>query len=211
MLIDLTGQRFGKLVVERRSIRREHMVYWVCACDCGEKKEVAGAYLKNGKIKSCGCWHREESASRAKRQFERHGLRNTRLYSIWKSMKTRCSNPNFTHYKDYGGRGISVCCEWKPDFLGFYNWAMSSGYDDTLTIDRIDVNGNYCPENCRWAETVEQLYNRRNTVLYDYGGQSLTIRQLSEVSGIAEKTMRDRLKSGWSVERAVSQPVRALA
>lgn len=199
MLIDLTGEKFGRLTVIFRSDKPGHMVYWNCQCDCGNTTIVPGASLKNGRIKSCGCWHKEESALRAAKQFTKHGDAGARLYRIWKSMRNRCLNPNNTHWDAYGGRGITVCPEW-DDYTVFRKWAMSHGYTDELTIDRIDVNGNYCPENCRWAAFDEQANNKRNSRLITIGGVAHTLAQWSAISGINRGTLKSRLKSGWSDE-----------
>lgn len=134
---------------------------------------------------------------------ERHGGHGTRLYNIWAHIKTRCLDPDYDCYNHYGGRGISVCDEWKNSFAAFRSWAISNGYNDKLTIDRIDVNGNYEPSNCRWATISEQSKNKRNTKLVTFNGETLCASDMASKYGVDKNTLRQRLNRGWSVKDAL--------
>lgn len=140
--------------------------------------------------------------------YIKHGKRNTRLYRIWLQMKNRCYNENTERYSDYGGRGISVCDEWKNNFQTFYDWSMSNGYDEHLTIDRIDNDGNYSPENCRWSTVQEQVRNTRSNVLLTLNGETHCVAEWSEITGIKETTIRSRIRYGWNTERILTNPAR---
>lgn len=142
-----------------------------------------------------------------------HGLHKTRIYKTWQNMKSRCSNPKASKYYLYGGKGIKVCEEWEHNFLNFYNWAMSNGYRDDLTIDRIDSDKNYCPENCRWATYKEQNSHLSGKaaeefaeVLIEYKGEKLNLTQWAKKLGIKQKTLHSRYERGWSIERMLETP-----
>ena len=164
-LIDLTGERFGRLLVLSRCENVKYPsgktgVVYLCVCDCGAQKKAAATALRSGRVKSCGCLQAQTKSE----IHTKHGASRHRLHTTWTNMKQRCYNEKSGDFKHYGGRGITVCAEWKDDFSNFYNWAMAHGYSDSLTIDRIDVNMGYCPENCRWATMLEQRHNRRDTI-----------------------------------------------
>lgn len=165
-LIDLTGQHFGRLtVLSRCGSAPDRQALWLCSCECGTQIVTKAGNLRSGHTLSCGCYMRQRiSESQAT-----HRQSHKRLYNVWTSMKARCYNPNSTFYSDYGGRGIGICDEWRDDYQAFHDWALHNGYDPCAphgkcTIDRIDVNGNYCPDNCRWVDMKIQRHNRRDTI-----------------------------------------------
>lgn len=194
---DLTGKTFGWLtVLYRVDVKRKGDTWWLCRCKCG--KEVVKRYSvlrrqNQYEIHSCGC---------SKHWNKTHGGKGTRLYECWRHMRYRCDNPSNQAYKDYGARGIKVCKEWY-DFAVFRKWALENGYSDTLTIDRIDTNGNYEPSNCRWADSYTQMNNRRTCPRYELDGEKLTMSEWSHKTGIPRSTILNRLSRGWSFEEAI--------
>lgn len=203
---DMTGRRFGRLTVIERSgyvldKSNRKSINWKCQCDCGNITYVTSNNLK-GKTRSCGCYLREIAG----KQTITHGFRKTRLYSIYNSMKQRCNNKNNHAYKNYGGRGIKVCDEWnKPDGLkNFAEWALNNGYSDDLTIDRINVNGDYEPSNCRWVSISEQSKNTRRNVLICYEGKTMILSDFSRITGIDHRYISRFLKKGVSIEEIIN-------
>jgi len=199
------GRRFGRLVVvgirrERRSKRI--VIIAQCRCDCGCVKDVFWRSIADGRVKSCGCLNRELAAKHG-RDSATHGGSRTRLYNIWTGMKRRCYNHHHVHFANYGGRGIAVCPEWRGDFAAFREWAMSHGYADGLSIDRIDNDRGYSPDNCRWIDTRAQQNNRRTNHFVTAAGQTHTICEWSRLTGVGASTIKERLRRGWSAARAV--------
>lgn len=207
--IDMTGKKFGRLtVLERTGLDGSRRVVWRCRCECGNETNVTGTLLRRGVTKSCGCIRNEMIAEIGRQSSTKHGMADTRLYSEWRTMKTRCSNPRNHKYESYGARGITVCPEWSESFEAFRDWAFANGYRDDLTIDRIDGNGNYEPSNCRWATQKEQQNNRCNNRMLTYNGKTQTLQQWAEEIGMKSRTLQMRLRRGWTDEEAITKPVR---
>lgn len=197
--IDLVGKKFGYLTVESLYGRKNRALYWNCRCICGKTSIVQGRKLRDGLIKSCGCMRKNEISARN----TKHGFHGEKLYATWKSIKQRCYNKNSHCYKDYGGRGIEMCCEWRENYSSFRKWALANGYKEGLTIERIDVNGNYSPGNCTWIPLGAQAMNRRTSHYITVCGERMTITQASKKYGINRGTLSARInRSGWDEEKA---------
>jgi hypothetical protein len=202
--VDLTNQKFNRLTVLERDQNRCNRVMWKCRCDCGNIISVSTNSLKSGNSKSCGCYKLESFT----KITTKHHLSNTRIYNIWKDMRKRCNNPNSSNYKNYGGRGITICDEWENNFMSFYNWSMNNGYSDSFSIDRINNDGNYEPSNCRWVDRKTQNSNTRQNHFITYNGKTLTITQWGKEYNINPHLLRYRLNNGWSIEKALTTPVK---
>lgn len=179
--------------------------FYLCECSCEQhtQKILARHSVVSGNSKSCGCLSIEKASERA----STHRMSGSRIHNIWKGMKERCYNPNHEQYKDYGGRGILICDEWKDDFLLFYNWAINNDYQNNLTIDRIDNNGNYEPNNCKWSTRKEQGNNQRTNHLLTYNNKTQTISQWADEVGLNNHTLQTRISRGWSIEDALFRAV----
>lgn len=213
--IDITGKKFNRLTairlhhIEKYNHGTKH--FWLYKCDCGNEVVLNKNNVSNGHTQSCGCFQREQTAKAS----SSHNLSRVRLYHIWNGIKARCYNKNNPAYKYYGGRGICICEKWKDDFKAFYDWSMNNGYKEEtrksnnyniLTIDRIDTNGNYCPENCRFVTAKEQSRNVRTNTLITYNNESRCLSEWAEIFGIDSELLRERLKRNWSFEKAISTP-----
>ncbi len=194
---ELIGKRFGRLVVLGKADDCRHIM---CKCDCGNIATVNRGSVLRGNTKSCGCLRREITS----KNNTTHGKRHHRLYSIWIAMKNRCKYPSQNRYESYGGRGICVCDEWVTSFESFYNWAIENGYKDGLSIDRINVDGNYSPENCRWATSEEQSLNRTDNRFITYNGETKTIKEWCDETGLAYSCLLWRIDHGWDIGRALT-------
>lgn len=201
-MIDLTGKRFGRLVVLNADHKNSRELwYWRCRCDCGNETVVSGDKLRRGSTKSCGCLQDEIRHSGQRRT---HGMTKSRLYYEWSNMKARCYNTKGIMYHRYGARGIRVCDEWLK-FDNFMEWALSTGYTDELTIERIDIDENYCPENCKWIPRAAQAWNKCNSHFLTAFGETKTIGEWAASSGLKYDTIERRINAyGWSPEDAVS-------
>lgn len=192
---NLVGRRFGRLVViedsgTKRSKGGHTYRMWRCKCDCGNYKELSTGNLTSGNTKSCGCL----KADRNSYIYTTHGESKSKLYSVWGTIKDRCYRENCKGYKNYGARGIRMCESWKNDFQKFHDWAMENGYREGLTIERKDINGNYCPENCIWVPRAEQSKNRRNCHYITYRGATKTLSEWSRELHIDRECVRNKEK-----------------
>lgn len=205
-LIDLTGQKFGRLTVIERAPTKNKRTMWKCVCNCKDKTVciVNGESLRSGKTKSCTCLSREKVRIRMTQKSLTHGKTHTRLYNTWHNMKQRCNNPNSKAYILYGAEGKKVCDEWQK-FEPFYDWAISHGYRKDLTIERIDGTKGYSPENCRWVTQKEQCNNRRSNIKITYNGKTQSAGQWAKEYGLKATLFRQRLKKGWNIERALTE------
>lgn len=197
---DLTGQTFGRLTATKR-IDKNGRAYYVCQCSCGNVCEVFHSNLTQGFSKSCGCLSREIAADRVRT----HGMSQSKLYRVLKAMKDRCMLKSCKAYKNYGGRGITICDEWLGEngFQNFYNWAMANGYIEGLTIDRINNDGNYEPSNCRWVDRITQGNNTRKNRFITYGGLRMTIAQWERYLNLHSRTISNRIRYGWTDEECI--------
>lgn len=214
---DLTGKKFERLTVIRYISAEEREGYshkkdsrrWLCKCDCGNIVRLRTEQILQGKAKSCGCYIKEIFHNQTIKNTT-HGLKKTRLYRIWNNMKDRCYNENCKDYFKYGGRGIKICDEWIDNFQMFYDWSMNNGYSDNLSIDRINIDGDYEPINCRWTTNKVQCRNRRNNLLLEYKEQTKSLAEWCEELNLDYHLVYDRLCKNWSVERAFETPKKIL-
>ena len=204
ILQDIKNKKYNRLTV----LQYEGRSKWKCRCECGNVCVIDGAKLKNGHTKSCGCLQKEAT----KNSNSKHNDCGTRLHIEWLNMKSRCNNPHNKYYYLYGARGIIICKEWNKNYLTFKKWALNNGYTDKLTIDRINVDDNYSPENCRWATWKQQANNTRRTRKYTFGGTILSIKEWSELFNINYGTFKDRIdKRKWEFYKCLGFTTREQA
>ncbi len=202
-IVDISGHRYGKLTVLHRHSEKSKSgrIMWFCVCDCGKTCVVQSNNLRSGNTKSCGC---EGSRTKIGQKFATHGIPDDHpVYRAWNEMKKRCYSENHKNYNRWGRRGIRVCDEWLYDFKAFYDWSLENGWEKGLSIDRIDNDGNYEPSNCRWATAREQAINRSSTIWIECGGERLCLIDWSRKTGLCKDTIKQRLKRGWTVEKAL--------
>ena len=201
----LLGHRFGRLVVIGYAGKdKGNHSKWLCRCECGNSTVAAGYNLEAGKILSCGCLRREQAG----KLNLTHGCSNTRLYSTFCNMISRTENPNVDCFKFYGGRGIKICSEWRHDFQAFCAWALSHGYQKNLSIDRIDNDKGYSPDNCRWVSCEVQFNNRRSNCFISFQGETKTKADWARTAGVDYHTLCTRLNAGWPFEQAILTPTK---
>lgn len=199
---DLTGKKFGRLTVIRKidncaQLNGKRHSMWLCKCDCGNIKPYFACNLKRGTSTSCGCFQKEQLSKR--RTLHGGWANREKLFGVWCGIRKRCNCKTDSHYADYGGRGISICSDW-DDYNEFRSWALSNGYVDGLSIDRINTNGNYEPSNCRWATNRDQQNNRRSCIYITFNNETHTLKEWSRIRNINYSTIYQRYKLGWSTE-----------
>lgn len=198
-LSNLSGKVFGRLTVTSEFTRRSKQTYWLCRCECGTEKLIYSGSLKRGITTSCGCYQREVTAQ-VGAATKRHGLHGHPLYNLFMKLRDRCENPNNPAYKNYGGRGIA-CLFFGP--VEFIEWAEANGYRAGLSIDRIDNDGPYSPENCRWASSKQQCRNTRRNRIVEHGGEALCVAEWAERQNLTLNAVYGRVRKGRTFEQAL--------
>jgi hypothetical protein len=193
--IDLTNKKFGKLLIIKSEFVKNEERHWLCRCDCGNEKIISGHSLRRGATISCGC-HKIK-----------HGYVGTKLYNVFSHMKARCYNKNSKFYNYYGGRGIKICDEWLINPLLFFKWAEKNGYDEKLSIDRIDNNGDYSPDNCRWATKKQQANNRNYCILITYKSKTQTLKMWCDELNMSWSTVKNRIKKYGYIDYIFTKPI----
>lgn len=197
------GAKFNDLTIIEEVPKRNGIRHFLCLCSCGKESIVSLHNLKNGGTKSCGCLQVKHTI----KINSSHMCTKERLYKTWLNMKRRCNNSRCHEYANYGGRGISICNEWNFDFINFKSWAVNNGYDDDLTIERVDVNGNYCPENCKWIPMPDQLKNKRTTMYLTLNGVKKHASEWSRNFNLSKGVISYRKNNGWSDFDTLTTPV----
>ncbi|MBW2003019.1 MAG: hypothetical protein JRI72_00180 [Deltaproteobacteria bacterium] len=199
---NLTGLKFNRLLVLKQAKSKNNKRRWLCKCDCGKLVEVITYDLTRGHTKSCGCLNKEKIRKVGKSNTT-HNMKKTRQYNTWSHMKSRCTNLKNKNYSKYGGRGITISKKWLT-FEGFWD-DMKKGYNDNLTLERIDNNKGYCKENCKWATMKIQQNNKRNNRKITYKGQTRGVYEWAEIINISPQLLHWRLKNKWPLEKALNK------
>jgi hypothetical protein len=203
-LLIKSGDKFGRLVVLKEIKQKNKSRYFLCKCDCGKTTERCIKALIKNSISSCGCYQNEFNIKpRYKQRSDNYPYLKSRLYSIWTDIKKRCNNTNTRAYKWYGAKGVKVCETWENDFINFMNWSIKNNYSDELTIDRINSNGNYSPDNCRWVSMLVQNNNKSSNRLIEFENQQYTMSQLSRLLGVKYTTLVSKLNKGLTVKEII--------
>lgn len=204
------GDIFGRwkiIAFDEEKSKEKGRRYYICECQCGSGiiKSIAKYSLTSGASTSCGCYNKEQVS----KTHKKHGAYCSSLYCVWENMKQRCLNKNHPSYKNYGERGIKICKEWMDNYIKFENWALENGYSKNLTIDRIDNDKDYCPENCRFIPFIENQNNKRTNTYLEFNGEMHTIAEWARKLNINTRTLVTRLDTlGWSIEKALSTPAK---
>lgn len=201
--IDLVGQQFGRLTCLKYEGRtKQYDALWLCQCECGNRCVTRAGALRGGHTLSCGCFRQE----RTRQSHLSHGRSHSKLYKVWTKMKERCANPHDVSYPYYGPHGIIVCREWLT-FEPFQAWAIAAGYQEGLTIERVNNDGNYEPGNCIWTTQAVQNRNKRNNIIVTFQGETRKLLDWADTIGVSRDILDNRLRKGWTAERALTQPV----
>ncbi|WP_417444603.1 hypothetical protein [Joostella sp.] len=211
--MEMIGKKFNRLtIISFIGIDNYRNKVWKCVCVCGNYTKASTTSLKKGNTKSCGCLQKEKAAMTGRNILKTHGLSKnadgtkTRLFRIWSGMKTRCNNSRVVEYPRYGGKGVEVCASWM-NYENFHKWSINNGYKNNLSIDRIDVDGNYEPSNCRWVTDKIQCRNRTSSRLLTFKGDTKTLSEFAEEFNISIQALHNRLKRGWSLEESLTIPL----
>ena len=211
---DITGRRYGRLVVIEFEYKYKNQSFWLCQCDCGKLIVTRINALNMGRTTSCGCYKFEKASESAKARNFKHGLTSEtnvecrELFHTWNNMRQRCSNSNRPDYRWYGGKRVKVCPEWSENFKSFYDWACENGWESGLTLDRIDPNGDYCPENCRWTTWQVQQNNTTRNHMVEYQGKSQSLADWCRELNLPYRTIRSRLNLlKWDAIKAFETPI----
>lgn len=195
--INLMGLSFGRLtVIDRVENDKDGNSRWLCKCECGKQKVILGRSLRKGATKSCGCLLSEASKKRMSALLTKHGMAGSKLYRVYSAMRERCEKPSSPEYHRYGGRGITVCEEWKKSRASFFEWAVQNGYKEGLQIDRINNDGNYEPSNCRWVTNIENCNNTSRNIFLEYNGERHTLSEWARIRSIPVSTLYTRYHTG---------------